>query len=999
MRLHRLDLSAFLAFPGHETVDFDLLGEAGLFLLQGRTGAGKTSLLDAVCFAFYGDVPGARAGAARLRSDHAAPDVPTEVVLEATLRGRRVRITRAPEQERPKLRGDGTTTEAHRVRVVALDEDGSEVVLATRHDEARQELGDLLGMTREQFCQVVLLPQGGFARFLHAHSDEREAILRELFDVGRFAHVERWLKDRKHDAERAAREAMGAVRDVVNRSAQAAGAEPPEDWAHAPEAVVQWLDEQLVVTEASAATAQESCTGAAAEAEAAATALAAGRDLAGRQQEHARAAQRLAAWEAGGAARDAAAAELAGARRAAPAQAHVETLRARAAAAESAERDAAVALAAAEQAGVRVPAPTAAALHTVARELRGRAGSARALTEREAAVEAAARTVGELRERAAGHAADAERLRLAIAAAEAGRPELEATLAAARDAAARLDGLRDAHARTKARAEHGAERDRLAGEAERAGEAHLRAREAAVAAQERHADLLRRRLDGIAAELAARLADGDACAVCGSVEHPSPAAPPDGGLVDAAEVHAAEARAASLVGARDEAAATAARVEAGLAAAQAVAGEASLVSLREDERTAATALEAAGRAAGGLEAAQAALAALATEVDAAATARQEAQVVSGRAEAEARQRASALAADQAEVERARDGAATIAERAARLDAAADAADAAADALDASARCASELALARDRAVAEAAGAGFDGLEALRAALRDEAACDALETRLRAYDDGLAERRTAAARAELVAAAAEPAPDVPALEAAAAAAARAAERAQGDLVLARRRHTDLVALRAGLDDALAAAGPARERHALLREVADLANGTSASNRMRMRLSAYVLAARLEEVAAAATVRLHKMSGGRYALEHADDTARGNRRGGLDLRVVDAWTGRDRSPSSLSGGETFLASLALALGLADVVTAEAGGAGLETLFVDEGFGSLDDEGTLDEVLAVLDALRDGGRAIGIVSHVAELRQRIPVQLRVEKGRTGSHVVQAGPLTAVR
>src|SRR5919202_152697 len=135
----------------------------------------------------------------------------------------------------------------------------------------------------------------------------------------------------------------------------------------------------------------------------------------------------------------------------------------------------------------------------------------------------------------------------------------------------------------------------------------------------------------------------------------------------------------------------------------------------------------------------------------------------------------------------------------------------------------------------------------------------------------------------------------------------------------------------------------------------------------------------------------MSGGRYALEHVDDGARGRSRGGLDLRVLDAWTGHHRPPSSLSGGETFLASLALALGLADVVTAEAGGARLETLFVDEGFGSLDDEGTLDEVLEVLDGLRDGGRAVGIVSHVAEMRQRIPMQLRIEKGRDGSRVLQ--------
>src|SRR5690606_4327092 len=114
------------------------------------------------------------------------------------------------------------------------------------------------------------------------------------------------------------------------------------------------------------------------------------------------------------------------------------------------------------------------------------------------------------------------------------------------------------------------------------------------------------------------------------------------------------------------------------------------------------------------------------------------------------------------------------------------------------------------------------------------------------------------------------------------------------------------------------------------------------------------------------------------------------GGLELRIVDGWTGRERPPSTLSGGETFLASLALALGLADVVAAEAGGSRLETLFIDEGFGSLD-ERSLDEVLDVLDGLREGGRAVGIVSHVGELRQRIPAKLHVVKGRAGSRVLQ--------
>ncbi|WP_425543705.1 SbcC/MukB-like Walker B domain-containing protein [Nocardioides aquaticus] len=131
----------------------------------------------------------------------------------------------------------------------------------------------------------------------------------------------------------------------------------------------------------------------------------------------------------------------------------------------------------------------------------------------------------------------------------------------------------------------------------------------------------------------------------------------------------------------------------------------------------------------------------------------------------------------------------------------------------------------------------------------------------------------------------------------------------------------------------------------------------------------------------------MSDQRYALEHTADRGR-DRRGGLGLLVRDDWSGLSRNPSTLSGGETFVVSLALALGLSDVITAEAGGVELDTLFVDEGFGSLDAD-TLDDVMDTLDALRDGGRVVGVVSHVAEMRDRIPVQLRVTKARTGSRL----------
>jgi DNA repair protein SbcC/Rad50 len=204
---------------------------------------------------------------------------------------------------------------------------------------------------------------------------------------------------------------------------------------------------------------------------------------------------------------------------------------------------------------------------------------------------------------------------------------------------------------------------------------------------------------------------------------------------------------------------------------------------------------------------------------------------------------------------------------------------------------------------------------------------------------------------------------------------------------RHRAEQLALLKPQLDAALADLKPLRQRADQIRHLADLANGTGGANQYKMTLSSFVLAARLEEVAAAASERLLTMTAGRYSLVHSD-AKRGNAKAGLSLLACDAWTGMDRDTATLSGGETFLASLALALGLADVVTAESAGARMEALFVDEGFGTLDED-TLDDVMNVLDGLRAGGRIVGIVSHVTELRQRIPARVHVRKGRNGSHV----------
>ena len=221
MRPHRLRVTAFGAFGGTVEVSFDDLGSHGLFLLHGETGAGKTTLLDAIGFALYGRVPGERGKARRLRSDHAPVGTRTEVLLEATIGGRRVRITRRPEQDRPKLRGGGTTTEQAKV---LLEEacGGSWRAVSTRAGEADEEIRDLMGMSAEQFFQVVLLPQGKFADFLHADAGDRARLLQRLFGTDRFRAVEEWLAERRRATAREVDEAEGAIRELVARVAQVA---------------------------------------------------------------------------------------------------------------------------------------------------------------------------------------------------------------------------------------------------------------------------------------------------------------------------------------------------------------------------------------------------------------------------------------------------------------------------------------------------------------------------------------------------------------------------------------------------------------------------------------------------------------------------------------------------------------------------------------------------------------------------------------------------------
>ncbi|MBO4273907.1 AAA family ATPase [Microbispora triticiradicis] len=1155
MRLHRLSLVAFGSFPGTEEVDFDALGEAGLFLIHGPTGAGKTTVLDAVCYALYGRVPGQRESARSLRCDHAPPARGPSVTLEATIRGRRLRITRSPAWMRPKLRGSGLVEEKAKALVEELTEPGGRwVARSTRSDEAGDFIGTLTGMNAAQFCQVALLPQGDFAKFLRAGGEERRELLERLFSVRVFGEVERWLADHRTRSGREAQELAQRVHSVLDRMRGAAGdLALPED-ADEPET---WSGEVLSLAEGALAHAVTACAASQAGLSSARSRLEDGRALADRQRRHAAALARRQELDAAADERSDLEAMLDEAARADRVLPLVRQAEQRAEAVAKARRVAADAMlrafpgasggvperpgagAGAARPGARMSGPEQQdrddpvwpdpeRLAVLERERRDEIARVRQILPEEARLR-------EVRDERAGAervlaALSGEEARLAgrLAALPGERLGVEERLAGARRAAASLPGLtaaRDAALRLRAVTREAAlldaELTRLSGDEararadqqelpaalagaeerlrglrdmaaripaleasartaeERLGSARLRDtltaeldaaerdRRAAVDLAQERRDRLQEvrqdRIDGMAAELAAGLVDGLPCAVCGATGHPRPAEPAVRAATaederaaqdafdaaqrarEAAEAHVAglssrladaetragdlsqEAAGAALEEARDElsrlrsaaSAVDAAEAEAGrLAAALEDARERAveLAGLLAETRTRRDALLAEGeRLAAGLEGDLADVEARLGRARSEAEAEEELAARAARLTAELEELGALAARTGAELAEARahrdmleTGERRLAEvidaargadpsLAARIDRLSEEAGLLREAADA-ARTAGEAARESEAALAAAAraasGEGFASVEHAAAAVRTPEDREAMTERLGLLDAARATVEGLLADPELVAAAAEP----PAGLAELSAAHDAAEREHGLRTSARDRARSrldqLTALAGELDAAVRAHRPAEERHRLARRLAELANGTSGDNRWHMRLSAYVLGERLRQVVDAANERLDRMSGGRYLLRHdLNRTAgdRGRSGGGLGLRVLDAWTGVERDPATLSGGESFITSLALALGLADVVTAEAGGAEIGTLFVDEGFGTLDED-TLDDVLDILDGLREGGRAVGVVSHVAELRVRIPAQLRVLKNRGGSTLSHA-------
>jgi len=1011
MKIHRIDIEGFGPFRDRQIVDLDRYADDGIFLIAGRTGAGKSSILDAICFALYASTPRYDDGEKRVRSDYSQGTDPSRVVLDFSVGDDTWRIERTPQYERPKKSGSGTTTE--RSTVVLSRWNGEWQAVATKEREVGARIIDIVGMNGQQFQQVILLAQGRFARFLLAKNDERQKLLRSLFGTHRFEQYQVALDERRKAAEQALADRTSGLRaalDEATRHVERArdllregnDAEPAiltkdlvdDDWTGR----IAQLDAaaELASQQRAALLRQESAadaTRAAAEA-----ALAKVTELAERQRRRDQATAKLSDLDARRDEHDATRAELDSARRG-------DTVRSALAALARAEKDAERILGKAQAAreawasarehastaetetDLPIPDATPAELDDFAADLTRRIGAWEPVRVKESELARDADALEQRREKLA--ALDAALLALAaresalpgsIAAAQKHREE-------AKDRAAKSEAV-DEHIRVLEQQFAAArEVEHLTAAYASADRALSEATTARRETEDALDDLHRRRLAGFSSELAQMLVAGEPCAVCGSTEHPRPA-PLDDDRVTPDAIDAADERRTRAVADHETAQAARQQAELDLRDAETRAGGRSATEVDGDllvERGRRSDAEAAAREAQalGLQIAELEVDRDRVVAEHRAAREKRVQLETGIANDER-----ALAAATSAVTEARGPHASVAQRIGAAQRLASHASTCADADRDAQRAAATHEAARDAQAQALDDAGFVSADAARRAIRTKEQVADLEKRVRSVDDARASEQGTLEELSAFDIPDEPVPT------------QAAEELLADARAAHIRAVERRGEAQTIADALTAASVrSTAAHARIREqaahtevISQLANTVAgrAPNDRRMNIETFVLAAELEEIVQAANLRLAEMSDNRYALRHTDDLAHRGAASGLGIDVVDSYSGRARTPHSLSGGETFLASLALALGLAEVVTNRSGGIRLDTLFIDEGFGALDGE-TLETAMRTLDDLRQGGRTVGLISHVDVMKEQIPAQLRVRRATGGWSIVE--------
>jgi DNA repair protein SbcC/Rad50 len=971
MKPLRLELQAFGSFPGTEVVDFSLLAARGLFVVSGPTGAGKSTIFDAMTFALFGRVPGDRPDG-EVRSHHGDAAGETYVEFEFEVERGRFRIRRSPSFERPKLRGEGTTTAPATAHLVEILPTGEHRPVSAKANECSRHCAELVGLSASEFQRVVLLPQGKFTSFLLASTDEREKLLRQLFGGELYDRATRHLQDHM----KALRAEVAGSDDEIRHHLQNArtdvqavraawtGADPLDEEAK-PDAVAAALDalDDLVPARRAAVDVLRREAAHAADHWAVATSITAqwlARDELQRE---------LIELESFRPQREVDQHRLDAARRARPvldAHGALDDARTRAGSAAG-EFGEAIDHARTLLRGLGCTDVAAGEL-SVASVAKAAASQAAALADRTRRVQSALAAAAAAAD-ATSHA-DAAHARSRTARESLAAAELEAQVLAVRRS--ELEPIAAAVDRCESSVSAARERLALRVRLDARSAELVDAERLAADAHRQYVEVMARYVATQAPRLASTLHAGDPCPVCGSGEHPSPAVADEAEAVDHDAVDRARALqtdAASRLAALRESIAM-------LVADLGADGDAPVAALHDRVEHAEAELRSARAASDELVDLVRSLGEVERLVrtcrDEADDARDEATAAAASAEAaERRAREFAVAADGIDADQlAREAPAVTALE--RLAAELPAIQAALTSAETTAADAGAL---LDRVLAVS---GFESISQAVAAAASVSDVDDLAAQLEQW-----RARLDSVTAQLGVFAGMSLPDErPDLDAAEARAHRTEQRyadARSELDtqldgLERCRqalHT-VEALGEGSRDL-------RDRYELARRVYATCNGETSS---RVRLETWVLAHELERVAEMANVHLARMTGHRYRLQRVDGVA-GRGRAGLDLMVLDAHTGRARATSTLSGGEQFQASLALALGLADVVShgGVSSGRTFDALFVDEGFGSLDPD-ALEQAIAALQQLQASGRMVGVITHVEAMKQQLPVGIEVRR-----------------
>jgi exonuclease SbcC len=982
VKIHQVTMTGFGPYRGTETVDFDAFDDDGIFLISGRTGAGKTSILDAVTYALFGSIPRYDGSAGeKVRSDHIGPTDPCRVTVELSTADGRFRVTRSPAHRRPKQRGEGTTLAPPTFELARRDGDEWEVV-ESKTGNAEVRIEEIVRLSAKQFLQVILLAQGQFQEFLVATSDKRRELLRMLFDTRRFSDYSAALDARARELE--TRLGSSATAVVTNGTSIARVADVPVpddvDLEHGT-GVREWVEalvqQQRVVTDEAATVAEAAQV----EVDAARHELEAARSVADRQRRRQSAVVRQGELEAEQESIDADGERLAAARRSALVWHAVEADRVATARHEEAVLVLERARDVFESLLPDTPVEPADLTDLVQRltEQQGLLRESAALEQRlprlQAEARAAAAAVVEFDAQVQVDVASRDDLRTELAALVETWDDLEA-------GAARLPTTQQAVTEVTARLRSAEAARRTDVEIETAAASALEAGRAVTAASARRDHLRQAQTAGYAGELAQALQTGEACPVCGSTSHPHPAARAadhvDDATIAAAELAYDDAVALSRTADQVVVRLTTRR-EGELAAAggrtvEQIADE--LVQARVDQDAAQQAAEAWSRAKATRTRLEADIARLDVAIEQAGDRRKTLATTESVA---------ATTADRAQesLTEARGEHTSVAEHLAEIEArrrAAQALLAATTGLAESAEHVTAAASVLREALTEHEIADVATAEAARLTSRQRAE---LQSRVADHEAELKAVSSALAADDLQSLPVEPVD----LEQPGARFAHATEEGRHAVAAhsaAAQQLRTLDDLATEIVTALDAAADLREQFDVVHRLASTVRGQT-PNTMKMALETFALAAELEEIVRAANSRLTAMTGGRYEFLHSDALAGRGAQSGLALDVLDAYTGETRPPQSLSGGEKFQASLALALGLAEVLTNRAGGIRLDTLFIDEGFGSLDAD-TLETTMTTLDNLREGGRTIGLISHVEAMKESIPAQLFVDRTEGG-------------